>query len=283
MAIFTNYATLSYSGGTANSNTVTGEIRETLAVSKTAVETGYAPAGRITYLVSMINSGAAPLTGLTVQDNLGGYLSGENTLYPLSYTEGSARLYQNGVLQETPAVTAGPPLTFTGISVPAGGSALLVYQADTTGYAPLSSESAISNTVTVTGGGLTAPVTAEASVPAESRARLAVSKAVEPAIVSENGQLTYTFTIENTGNLPATAEDAVVLTDTFNPILDPIAVTLNGTSWTEGTNYRYDRTSGLFTTLANQLTVPAATFAQNANGIWTMTPGTTVLTVTGTV
>ncbi len=37
MATFTNFATLSYSGGTTESNTVTGELLETLVLTKTAV------------------------------------------------------------------------------------------------------------------------------------------------------------------------------------------------------------------------------------------------------
>lgn len=37
MASFTNFATLSYNGGTTNSNTVTGELLEALTVTKTAV------------------------------------------------------------------------------------------------------------------------------------------------------------------------------------------------------------------------------------------------------
>ena len=34
MASFTNFATLSYNGGTTNSNTVTGELLEVLTVTK---------------------------------------------------------------------------------------------------------------------------------------------------------------------------------------------------------------------------------------------------------
>lgn len=37
MAIFTNYATLYYDGGAAVSNTVTGEVLDTLSTTKTAV------------------------------------------------------------------------------------------------------------------------------------------------------------------------------------------------------------------------------------------------------
>ena len=48
MAKFTNYATLSYNGGTADSNTVTGELLETLAFSKTAVTNSYTPKDTVT-------------------------------------------------------------------------------------------------------------------------------------------------------------------------------------------------------------------------------------------
>ena len=41
MATFTNQATLSYNGGSTNSNIITGEIIEVLTVSKTAVVDTY--------------------------------------------------------------------------------------------------------------------------------------------------------------------------------------------------------------------------------------------------
>ena len=49
MASFTNFATLSYNGGTTNSNIVTGEILEALTAVKTAVSANYSAGGRITY------------------------------------------------------------------------------------------------------------------------------------------------------------------------------------------------------------------------------------------
>ena len=39
MASFTNFATLIYNGGTSNSNTVTGELLETLTLTKTTSPT----------------------------------------------------------------------------------------------------------------------------------------------------------------------------------------------------------------------------------------------------
>ena len=48
-------------------------------------------------------------------------------------------------------------------------------------------------------------------------------------------------------------------------------------------NYTYDETTGAFATVAGQITVPAATFTQNADGSYTTNPGVTVLTVTGKI
>lgn len=283
MAQFTNFATLSYSGGTANSNTVTGELVETVSLSKAALPGGYSAGEKLTYILTLVNSGTLALAGLTVTDDLGGYTFGTGTVYPLSYSEGSVRYYVNGVLQAAPAVTAGPPMSVSGISVPAGGNAMLIYETAVTGYAPLAADGTVVNTATVTGGGLSAAITASATVSAESAAQLSISKSVCPAVVTENGQLTYTFVIENSGNTAADGTDNVVLSDTFDPILDPVSVTFNGAAWTAGTNYTYDAATGLFTTVAGQITVPAATYIQNADGTYAITPGTAVVTVTGTV
>lgn len=283
MAIFTNFATLSYNGGITNSNTVTGEILETVTATKTAVVDEYSSQDNVTYVVTLVNSGGVAVNGLTVTDDLGGYAFGTGTVYPLDYTNGSIKYYVNGVLQAAPAVTAGPPLVISGINIPAGGNVILVYEAAVTGFAPLDAGAEITNTVTVTGGGLVTPVTATETIGAQETADLTVSKALSPSVVAENGQITYTFVIANTGNTEAVATDSVVLTDTFDPILDPITVTYNGTVWTEGVNYTYDETTGAFATLPGQITVPAATYTQNPDGTWTVTPGIATLTVTGTV
>jgi len=283
MASFTNFATLSYNGGTTNSNIVTGEILEALTAVKTAVSANYSAGDRITYALSLVNTGTAAITDYTVTDNLGGYTVGANTVYPLAYNAGTVRYYINGVLQTAPTVTAGPPLTVTGLTIPAGGSAVLIYETTATPVAPLATGSSITNTATITGGGLTTPITAQATVDTANSADLTISKALSPTTVTENGQITYTFVISNTGNTEATAADNVVVTDTFDPILRNIAVTYNGTAWTDGTNYTYNAATGVFTTLAGQITVPAASFTQNTDGTFTVTPGTATLVITGTV
>lgn len=283
MATFQNFATLTYNGGVLTSNTVTGELLETLSASKTAVLASYGAGEDVTYVISLLNSGAQPLTNLTVTDDLGGYTFGGGVVYPLEYSDGSLKYYVNGVLQAAPVVSAGAPLVISGINVPAGGNAIIVYEARVTEYAPLASASSIVNTATVTGGGLTTPVVATETVNARVGASLAISKTLEPAVVTENGQITYTFVIENYGNTEAVATDNVVLSDTFDPILDPITVSYNGTVWTEGVNYNYDATTGVFSTVVGQITVPAATYTQNPDGTWTIVPGVATVVVSGTV
>lgn len=283
MARFTNYATLSYSGGSTDSNTVVGELVETLRVAKTAVTDLYEQGGKVTYAISLTNTGAAAVTNVTVSDDLGGYAFGAGTLYPLSYRDGTVRFFVNGTLSAAPTVTAGPPLTIAGITVPAGGNVLIVYETDVTAFAPLGQDAAITNTATVTGTGSASALTAQATVNNRTRADLRITKALSPTVVQENGQLTYTFTVENYGAAAATAADALTLRDTFDPRLRDLSVTYNGTAWTAGTNYTYNQTSGVFATVAGQITVPAATVTQNADGTYAVMPGTATLVITGTV
>jgi len=283
MAIFTNQATLSYNGNTVNSNTVTGNIVEVLSVTKTALGDNYTANDNITYVISINNSSAVPFTGLTVTDNLGEYTFDTTAVTPLDYVDGSVLYYLNGVLQATPAVTSTSLLVFSGITVPANGNAILIYEAETNGFAPLISGSTIANEVTVSGGGLTTPVTATETVTVTEEPVLSITKGLSPTDVAENSQLTYTFTIQNTGNTAAEATDNIVITDTFDPILSNITVTVDGATLPD-TAYTYDETTGEFATVPGTITVPAATYTQDAvTGEWTVTPGVTVVTVTGTV
>ena len=69
-----------------------------------------------------------------------------------------------------------------------------------------------------------------------------------------------------------------------HPVLDSLVVTLNGAPLTLGTDYTYDTDTGTLVTTPGRITVPAATYTQNpTTGAWSVTPGSTVLTVTGTV
>lgn len=284
MAIFSNQATLTYNGNTTNSNIAYGEILEVLTATKTAIEGSYAPDGLVTYVVTLRNTGASTLSGLIVTDNLGAYDFNGTTLYPLTYETGSAALFVNGVPQAAPAVVVGPPLVFSGISIPGNGDAVLVYQARANTFADPAVGSSIENTVTVTGDGLSTAVNATETVIAESAPNLTISKSITPAQVVDNDRVTYTFVIQNSGNEAVVATDDAAITDTFDPVLTALAVTFNGVPWTEGNQYNYDETTGLFTTVPGQILVPAATYTQDpVTGEYEVTPGIATLIVTGTI
>lgn len=283
MAQFTNFATLTYTGGSTNSNTVTGELLELTQLSKTALAETYTAGDMLVYVLSLRNTGSTAVTGLTLTDDLGGFLFGNNTVYPLAYVPGSLRYFVNGQVQTSPSVTAGPPLQIAGISIPAGGDVLIIYETTVTDFAPLAQGSVITTTATLTGPGITTPQTAQETVTVVSRPRLAIRKSLSPSTVTGSGPITYTFVIENSGNTPATAADDLVVSDTFNPALDNLVVTYNAESWTNGIQYSYNRATGLFTTTPGAITVPAATFTQNSDGTVTTVPGTSTLQIRGTI
>ena len=284
MAIFSNQATLTYNGSSTNSNIAYGEILDVLVATKTAVEGSYVPGQLVTYVVTLRNTGNAALTGLTVTDDLGGYVFNGTTVYPLTYEDGSVALFANGVPQAAPMVVAGPPLVLSNITVPAGGDVVIVYQARANAYADPAAGGTINNTVTVTGDGLSAPITATETVSAEAEPILTISKSITPAQVVDNDRVTYTFVIQNSGNQAVVATDNAAITDTFDPILTALAVTFDGVAWTQGVQYNYDETTGLFATVPGQILVPAATYTQDpVTGIYTATPGIATLVVTGTI
>lgn len=284
MAIFSNQATLVYNGNTVESNIAYGEILDVLAATKTAVEGTYAPGQLVTYVVTLRNTGSTILSDLNVTDDLGGYTFNGTTVYPLTYEAGSAALFVDGIPQAAPAVVSGPPLVVSGISIPAGSDAVLVYQARANDFADPAAGGTIVNTITATGNGISTPITATETVTAAIAPQLTISKSIAPAQVVDNDRVTYTFVIQNTGNEAVVATDNAAITDVFDPILSALTVTFNGTVWTQGVQYNYNQATGVFTTNPSQIVVPAAVFTQDSvTGVYTATPGSATLIVTGTI
>ena len=160
----------------------------------------------------------------------------------------------------------------------------MVYEARVNEFAPPVQGGTVTNTVTVTGEGLSSPITSSETVTAASEAFLTIGKALSPTTVSEGDRLTYTFVIQNFGNTPVVATDNATVTDNFDPILTALSVTFNGAVWTEGVEYTYNEVTGVFATVPSAILVPAATYTQNpATGAWSVIPGVSTLVVVGTV
>ena len=284
MAIFTNQATLTYRNGVISSNIVTGEILETLTVVKDSLLTSYNAGGNAVFVVNITNSGGAAFNNLTFTDDLGAYPYGGGSVTPLSYVAGSLNYYIDGVLQGALTVTNTDPLTVSPISLPAGSVGTLVYEAEINQFAPLAVGGSITNTATFTGGGLAEPVSDSATIVVANAPRLDITKAISPATIGPNGQITYTLTVFNYGNTATVETDGVSISDTFDPVLTLVSVNYNGTPLAAGTDYTYNTVSGEFATVAGVVSVPAATYTQDpVSGAWNITPGQAVITVTGNV
>ncbi len=280
LAQFTNQAQLTYNNTVAVSNLAVGEIQDVLSVTKTAVSDVYTANDSVSYVINIINSGNTDLTNLTLTDDLGAYTIDTNTFVPLTYSENSLRYFRNNMLQPSPNVAQGDSLTITGFTVPAGGSATFVYETHTNEFTPLQPDSVITNTATLTGNLTT--VTAEETVSVSSEPDLSISKSISPVPVMENGTVTYTFVIQNTGNSPVTG--GAVITDTFNPIISNITAVFNDTPWVQGVDYSYDQSTGVFISGSDRVTVDAATYSQDTTtGVVNVTPGTSTLVITGTI
>ena len=284
MAEFTNQASLIYNDNVINSNVVVGDLVQALEASKTAVRAVYSADGDITYVISITNNSGNAYNGLTVTDDLGAYTYKAENLVPLRYTDGSLRYFVNGVLQPALTPAVGVSLVISGVNVPANGNVQLIYEARPTVFAPLESEAEITNTAAVTGAGIAEPVTASSTISAASGEQLSISKSLSPSSVTSNGQVTYTFVIQNAGNIAADAALGAVVTDTFSPVLKNLAASFNGTPLVLNTDYTYDETTGVFATVPGTITVGAAAYTRNeTTGAVEITPAVSILTVTGTI
>ncbi len=278
--ILNNFATLTYNSGedtgAATSNVVTTNLLDSISISveKFSANTAWRPAENITYFVTVTNTGTQILEAVTVTDDLGGE---DDT--PLTYVQGSARLIDGAVVTEvTPTDTDPLVIPVAGTLMP-GESVVVLYVARVN--ATIEDEvECITNTATAQGSSdacATGTAEDESSVTIcrEDFAQVDILKAVDKAVISCGDTLTYTFTIENSGNIPATN---VIITDTLPAgfeITEIRSVTDGVTTVYTAEDYTVDGDNTLtLPTGEVTITVPART--QTGNGV-------TVVTVTGIV
>lgn len=276
--IITNRASISYNygaeTGTAVSNLATTVLQGAVTLEKTSLAQTYNPGDTLTYIIGLTNSGENAAVQLEVNDDLGAFEDGTGTVVPLDYA-GGALLYVNGVAQgDIEGTVSAGGVSFTVPQIPAGGNAIIIYNAAVNGEAPFSQGGKITNTAETLYSGET--VTASCTVLAEESAQLSIVKTMSPNPVVSGGKLTYDFDIANTGNMAA---ENVVLTDTFVPAPSNVTVAVNGTE-VAPENYSYVAGVLTFPTGgAYVLTVPAASGTSGTP----RTPGRVKITVTGTL
>ncbi len=282
MATFYNQASINLGGAVINSNVTTGEITSALTLTKTAATSEYGQGEGVTYVISIVNSGLSEYSGVTLTDNLGAFEVGTQNIIPLTYVDGSVLYYLDGVLQNAPAVVVGDTLAIGPFTIPAGSNLTIIYETRANSTAPIEAGSSITNTVTLSGGSCEA--SDSATVPVREEPELTIAKSVCPRSISCAGEISYTIVIQNLGNSAVVATDNLIVNDTFDPILNNIAVTLDGIALVEGTGYTYNTATGEFATLDGTVTVPAATYVRDPiTGVISITPGVAVVTITGTV
>jgi uncharacterized repeat protein (TIGR01451 family) len=285
MAQITNQANLTFNyggvAGSAISNIATATLLEPLSAEKTSIGETFRANDKITYVISVQNNGNTTVTGITVTDNLGTYTVGATSVTPLTYDD-SAALYINGVFSSAiTGVVTENSVTFTIPALAPGANALIIYQTLVNDFAPLASGGVITNTATITTSSVVTPITVSDTVTVADYADISIQKEMSPDPVSDGDLLTYTFTITNTGNTAATG---VVLTDNFDPAPTAITVTVDGTT-VPATAYTYENGVLILPTGDEfPITVPAATVSQDpVTGNVTVTPGTLLITVVGTI
>lgn len=273
--ILNNFAALSYDSGngtgSAVSNVVSTNLRDSysITVEKFTANDSFRPSENITYLVTVTNTGTQPVYSVEITDDLG---TGAGT--PLVYVENSARIIEDGGVVAVTPDSVNPLTIPLATALQSGESVTVLYVAQVSGA--LGDVDEITNTVSaVARQGSSEGVIVESepdsvTITREDFAQVEITKSVDKDVISSGDTLTYTFELENSGNIPATN---VVITDTLPQGFDITSVqsTTNGvTTVYDATDYTVsaDNTLILPTGADVAITVPART--ESGNGITTI-------------
>ncbi len=275
-----NSANITYKYGTSTdyalSNVAMTSLEEDYGLSavKTSQNSNWRPGENLTFNISITNDGIEPLYGVSVQDNLGDEL--------LSYVAGSARMLRNNVLTGvTPTSTS--PLTFV---IP---NTLLASETVTFSYvakvrsdisndiAEITNEATVvGHETSISGSTITVIPSPSLTLPKASYAEVRIMKSVDKENIREGDTLTYTFELENSGNLEASnvvIEDDLPSAFVINSVK---SLTNEVETVFETTDYSLDENNKLIlpTSITKTISVPARTTSGN---------GLTIVTIVGTI
>lgn len=265
--------------GSADSNVTVTYLLDPYAMSavKTVLQGTFRPGENLTYVFRIKNTGTQALYHVTVKDNLGG------SQEPLSYLQGTARLYVNQTeLILTPTVGEGTLTFFLPDPLLSGQEAVIVYVAVVSETIDFQVNTIMNMAeVTANGGSAAGPQISavpppSAEIQREAYAQVSISKQPDKRIVAPGESLTYTFTLLNTGNQVALN---VIIQDTL-----PAEFTVNEVRLLSGDasfiyapgDYTIDSNNRI--TLPNASGTPITVPAADLEG-----PGMTIVTITGTV
>ena len=282
----TNQAQLTYRycgrAGSAFSNIASTTLQGPLTLEKNALVDRYNGEDDITYIISFTNTANSTMTDVVITDNLGSYTVPESLVIatPLDFI-GPAALYVGGSFVSYLNGIVGPnSVSFNLGSVGSGENAMVIYRARVNDYVLPSPVGSITNTAVVTADGIAETATASATIDFGNFADVSIIKTMTPDPVSTGELITYNFSLYNYGNTPA---NNVVLTDQFSPAPTISSVTINGNPVPP---FEYNYIGGELTLPASdrlQITIPPASYSQDARGFVTKIPGVVTVTVTGTV
>lgn len=286
---FQNIANLSYNYGDGNtrtvqSNTVTGQIMDSLSMQKMVINPNYCLYENLTYVITIKNSGDTAYNNLVVTDNLGSYTLENTTVTPLDFIPNTSYISINSA-DLTPISTSNVSdnsISFTIPTLASGDTAKIFFTSRTNDFAPLTAGSTIVNISSLSQGNNVDSlenITASATATASECPRVEITKYMSPDTLVAGGPVSYTFTVSNYGNVEATN---LQITDRFQDGAVPTqidSVTINSVPYTD-----YTYVDGLLTIGSNQsLELPPATFSQDpSTGIITSIPSVMSVVVNGT-
>lgn len=272
-----NFANITYKYGTSTdsaiSNIATTQVEEDygLTAIKLSNNSNWRPGENLTFSIRVENTGTEPLFGVSIQDNLGG-----NTDRLLDYIAGSAKMIRNDVITDVVPTNVSPLTMIIPNELQAGEVVIFTYIARVKNDID-SSIASITNELEVVGHEISAsgtPVTVTpnptVNISKAEYAEVRISKSVDKENVSVGDNLTYTFRLENSGNVEATN---VIINDSLPTNFEVQSVTseTNGVITTfDATDYSIDTNNKLIlpTSTTKTISVPAQT--ESGNGITTV-------------